>query len=262
MPDVEVPDAPSVGSIAVPGGQVLTLSEKELHIEDLRVEGGATLVLAGPLTIVVDQLHTLDQSRVVFDTSGGRILVVVTERINVQSGTELASTEQNPRRASLVVSAEEWQDFDGDGVLESPVTFLPEGVFYGLVYVPYEALELPGTLRFFGAVAAESLTLQSGFRMTVDRSMIEGEAGDGALPQFLAWRIVELPDTPLVNIRLDPRGVLNLQGVTPIPSGRAHAETLVTIEYFDGAGDLQFYSGNSALLNWAGVKTIITVDWN
>lgn len=262
MPDVEIPDAPSSGSMIVPRGQVLTLSEQALHLEGLLVEGGASLVLAGPLTLVVDQLHTLDQSRVVFDTTGGRIVVVVTERLDAQPGTELSSTEQNPRRASLVVSADEWQDFDGDGVLDDPVRFEPEGVFHGFMYVPYEALVLPGTLRFFGAVAAESLTLRAGFRLTVDRSMIDRESGDGALPKFLAWRIVELPDTPLVNIRLDPRGVLNLQGVTPIPSGRAHAESMVTVAYFDAAGALQTYSGLSALLDWTNVKTIVSILWN
>lgn len=262
MPNIEVPNVPSEGSMVVPSGQTLTLGAKELYLDHLVVRTGGTLVLAGPLTLVVGSLETVDRSRVQFDTSGGRITVMVNERLDIQPGTNFLNTDERPKRTSLVVLASEWKDFDGDDIPDDPVNFQPGGVFYGFLYVPHAALELPGTLRLFGAVAAQDLILRSGFRMTVDRSLSDRETGEGTLPKFMAWRIVALPDTPLVNVRLDPRGVLSLQGVTPVPSDRAHAESNVDIDYFDSSGALQSYTGNAAVLDWSDVNTVVAIDWN
>lgn len=262
MPTVDVPQAPNAGTMIVPSGQTLTLSRKEVSFDHLVVRSGGQLVLAGPLTLVVGRLSTVDRSRVMFDTSAGRITVIVEDQLEIKPGTRFASSEKDTKRASLVVLASEWTDVNGDSIPDPPIVFKPDGEFFGFLYVPYTALELPSTLRFFGAVAAESLTLLAGFRMTVDQAMADGEKGDGTLPRYMAWRIVELPDTPLVNVRLDPRGVLNLQGVVPIPSDKAHAESNVQVDYFDTAGALQSYTGSAAALDWTDVNTVVAINWN
>jgi hypothetical protein len=123
---------------------------------------------------------------------------------------------------SLLVTASRSIDRNRDGIPEPPARIDSTGDFYGSVYAPSAALTLTSQLELFGAIAAKQLTIANGTNVHFDRALSAPRNGEGALPELLCWRLVELPDVPLVQMRLDPLSVMEMNGVTPPRSKDAH----------------------------------------
>lgn len=190
-----------------------TLVSGDYGFDTWRVRGGGTLTVKGPAQIVVDQLLLEEHSRLIFDNSGGAITVWVRSRLDAAAGTTLSTTTDQTGRFSLLVAA-------GNAVVASA------GTVHGLVYAPLADLQWPSGLELFGAMAARTLTIASGARLHYDRAL--GRLPDGAdnLPRQVCWRVMELPDVPLVTMKFDPLTVLKLNNVEPLKAVEAHVEAV------------------------------------
>ncbi len=262
VPPIDLPGLKSEGELVHSGLTPLVLTACEVRYDALRVASGSTVELVGPLTLVLGALELAPGAELLFDTSAGPVCVYCTTYCVLEQGSQLSSRGMDPTRAALFISAAEPVDIDGDGTLDEPVRIRAQGVFHGSIYAPEGTLSIPSGLRLFGSIAADRVVLEAGARVSVDVALAEKSAGISGLPQLVCWRIVALPDTPLVNLRLDPHALLKIQGVVSPVSHMAHLEDFVSIEFFDTAGALSSYEGPAAEFDWSEVGQAISTQWS
>jgi hypothetical protein len=223
LPALDVPSLPLAGDIDHSTVRTpLVLSPQESSFGALRVRAGATAVIVGPAKLVFGSLQLDPSATLTIDATNGRVDVYVSDYLNMAAGSTYSSTSHDPTGISLLIAANQSIDRDRDGIPEPPARIQSTGSFYGSVYAPAAALTFQSQLEVFGAVAAQQLTIGNGAKLHFDRALCAPQNGDGALPQMLCWRLVELPDVPLVQMRLDPLSVMEMNGITPAESKDAH----------------------------------------
>ena len=70
--------------------------------------------------------------------------------------------------------------------------------------------------------AADRLTIAAGGKLHFDVALLSPDASEGALPVFLGWQLVELPNVAIVKLREDALGSLQEAGVDVRSSSDAH----------------------------------------
>ena len=113
----------------------------------------------------------------------------------------------------------------------------------------------------FGCMTAKSIEFAPDSHFSYDIAMNSTGVAVTGLAGLLSWRIVELPDIPLVRRRIDPIRWFELQGRTLKPSHESHMETHLHIEYTDLGGFTQVYDGLEASFDWTQVKTVDRMRW-
>ena len=119
-------------------------------------------------------------------------------------------------------------DRDADGIADPPVTIGATSSYYGFVYAPRATFTLANTFNIWGAIAARGLTIAGGGRIHFDRAFLDLPGDEGADPEPMCWRLVQLPPARIVEERTDPLLYLKLRGITPVPSKDAHYDAGVT----------------------------------
>lgn len=225
LPALEVPALAAAGDINHANTRAaLVISPQESSYGSLHVHGGATAVIVGPATLVFDEL-TLDAGAILtVNAANGPVKIYVREYLNMVALSKYTSASHDPTDVSLLVAASQSVDRDRDGIPDPPVRIESSGSFYGSIYAPQAALSLPASLELYGAVTAQQLIIGDGAKLHFDRALTDAQDDSGALPRMLCWRLVELPDVPLVRMRLDPLSVLQLSGVTPPLAKDAHID--------------------------------------
>jgi hypothetical protein len=156
------------------------------------------------------------------DTSRGPIELYVTDWLALKSLATLTSNAGDTRSVSIQVSASASKDQDGNGSIDPPVVIGATSKFKGSIYAPDAAVTIPSNFEVFGAVAASQLTVKSGAKLHFDTSLLTAASGDPSRPRMLGWRLVELPNVPVVRLRYDALKSLVDTGVTPVRSASAH----------------------------------------
>lgn len=261
LPEITVPtlrtmDVPSfrTASVTVPKG--------EYGFGKVSVPSGATLTLQGPVSVVAEELCLADGATLAIDSSDGQVVLYVTNRLVLAEGSSVSNIEADPTGFVLMLTADEWLDFDLDGIADDPVEFSPAGDFHGFIYAPTVDMAIGETTHLFGGAATKSLILGENTRVTFDLALTSTEVAAAGLPLLVAWRIADLPDEPILSRSTDPVKYLEGGGVTPIPSNEAHADEYVALSYFDSAGLAQTYSGLESAFDWAQVDTLTGVVWD
>jgi hypothetical protein len=144
---------------------------------------------------------------------------------------------------------------------ERSVVINAAGIFHGLIYAPLVDLALPASLRVYGAVSARRIELAAQSRVSFDKALAYSGIGSVFIPSLESWRIIELPQVPIVQSRRDPWVTLKLQGNTSKSSPLAHLEKNIDITYIDLAGVVRSYSGVATALDWSQIKTVQTKQW-
>jgi hypothetical protein len=184
------------------------------------VRGGGTLTVRGPAQIIVDELRLEANSRLVFDTGSGAITVWVRNQITTSAGSQLSSGNM--------------------------VSLAGGGVIHGLVYAPLADFAWPGGLELYGSVAARRLTIESNARLHYDRALGRSPETSSGIPELVCWRVMELPDVPLVTMKFDPLTVLRINSVEPLKAELAHEAALTTVEDGEAAGESKSPSGTES----------------
>ncbi|MBK7645586.1 MAG: hypothetical protein IPJ19_21560 [Planctomycetes bacterium] len=187
----------------------------------LHLVNGASLVIDGPANVVLDQLVLDTGSQLTLDGNSGTVFVSVRSYVKLTAGSQFSTLSLAPERVSLLTSASETIDRNGDGIPDAPVTLASSGAFYGLFYAPGAQLDLPPSFTVFGALVADRVHLQGGAQVHLDRALRDSLA-NGTLPQFVCWRVEELPESPLVKMGYDPLSVLQASNVPLVSPAAAH----------------------------------------
>jgi hypothetical protein len=204
-----------------PPGTPLNLSAGEYAWTKLHLAANAVLHIDGPADVVLDQLVLDSGARLEIDGSAGPVRIHVRSYVNMAPGSTFTTLSQGTDRAALLTSASETIDRNGDGVAEPPVTVSASGNFYGFVYAPAAQLTLPASFTIYGSAVADRIALATNARLHFDRALLSAIA-DGSLPEFICWRVVELPASRLVELRYDPLTVLKVNSVEPVAPTDAH----------------------------------------
>jgi hypothetical protein len=229
MPAIEVPSVPSNGDLDYGLTQTpLTLPTGPTAFGSMRVRAGGKVIVPGPAVLVVDSLQVDASGELVLDSTNGPIQLYVREYVHLATGSLLTTPDHKPAHASIQIAASKTIDRDKDGIPDPPVRLFATGLVYATIYAPLASVSLPPSFELSGAVAAQRLTFQQGARMHFDAALAVASLENGALPHFAGWRILELPDSPLVVMRYDPLLVLRVSGMTPPLAPDAHYDIGVT----------------------------------
>jgi hypothetical protein len=79
-------------------------------------------------------------------------------------------------------------------------------------------------LQVFGAASADRITVEAKAKLHFDLALLTAGSGEGALPLLLGWRLIELPNVPIVKLRYDALAELEAQGITVRAAKDAHYE--------------------------------------
>lgn len=228
---------------------------------NLTVNSATTLHLKGPLVLTVDVLRVKRGGKLNFDTTNGPITVYTQKGLITESGSELSNVTKDPRRVAVFVTNKNPVDYTGDRIPDPPVSLQGGGTFYGVLSARFVDIAIPATLRLFGGASAANLTLAERCRVTFDKALIKSSVGAHGAPGMLSWKIVELPDVPLVKSGRDPILQLRELSINPRKSDRASADQQLTMQYMSAAGAVRTFTGDPDTVNWADVRTIISKTW-
>ena len=212
LPPVDVPALASHGDVDVPVLLPMRLSNVERAYGTVRVGALSTLAIVGPARVVFDTLNVERGARVTIDASAGPVQIYVRNRMELASGSTLATTAQKPSAVTLHVATP----------ADVPVAIGSSGDFHGTIYAPTAQLSLPATLAVYGAVAARRLDVAANARIHFDRALIGAAADEAGPPRFVAWRLIDLPVAPLVAAHFDPLTVLETNALVPPKASTAH----------------------------------------
>lgn len=220
---IDVPVCQPQGSITTsPSKPLVAIPSGERQFDSLKVTGATKLVITGPAKIVVGQLVVDAQGEVTIDATKGPVELYVTDWLALKSGSKFTTGTSDPRSVSILVSASESRDRDGNGSIDPPVVLKPTGSLIGTLHAPSAEVAIPHTFPVFGAVSAKRLTVMTGAQVHFDESLLEAGQSDDGLPKLIGWRLVELPNVPMVKLRYDALRALAADGVTPVKSSVAH----------------------------------------
>jgi hypothetical protein len=260
LPAIEVPPLVSKGDMTVGArGSLSVLPAGEAAYGTLRVPAGRTLTVQGPATLVVARFKLDAGASLVLDAATGPITLHVTQELSWAPSSSVSCTHQTPDKLALQVSASEPFDRDGDGDLDPPALFQPTGAYLGTLYAPYSALQIAAETEIFGAIAAQSLQLTDGAKLHFDEALAVAQSGADAELVVSAWRVVDLPDVPLVTQRKDPVLKLKADGVVSPLASEAHEAVLFKIEFVDWSDNTRKWSGDEAKFDWLLVKTVVEI---
>jgi len=220
---IVVPTYRDQGSVTTsPLKPIVTVPAGERSFSTLHVTALTKLVITGPARIVVADLVVDSLGELSVDASKGPVELYVTDWLALKSGSKVSTGNADPRSVSLLVSASQVVDQDGNGSLDQPVTLAATGALQGTIYAPGAAVTIPSSLQVSGAASAKRLTIGAGARMHFDTSLLEAGANESGLPRLVGWRLVELPNVPVVKLRFDALRALKLNGITPVRGDSAH----------------------------------------
>lgn len=239
-----------------------TLAAGTYRFVAAEVSSRQTLRVQGPAVLVFDELRIKRGATLEIDSTNGQVVIFVEDYLELAEGSTTRNATADPQGFALVANGDAWMDRDGDRLPDPPVVFSPMGEFHGYLYTPSAELTLGPKLHFIGGLAALSLTLLDGSRLTFDAALGGGSISGSGMPRLVAWRIVELPDSDLVRLREEPIRKLAEQGITPIESSVASADRWVRMKYFDPSGNPQAYAGPQSGLDWTQVHKIIGIMWD
>ena len=263
LPDFDIPTGiPSVGDITYTNAGVpLVLGARKFSYDTLEIATGCSAVIEGPTSILIDKFILNSGAKLFLDTTNGGISLYITDYLKLDANSTVYSPTERAASVTILIANLPEIDRNRDGRVDPAVDIKCNGNLHGMIYAPHNEVRVPGSLRIYGTVMAQRLVLGRGARLTYDNAVARGAVAVESLPQLMSWRVTDLPDVPLVNIKIDPRNILEQQGITPIRSADAHKETDVEFNYLDTSGDLLTYNGAASAFNWANMDSMVSVDW-
>jgi hypothetical protein len=242
LPTVEIPTLTSRGDMTHSGGRPFIVPIGEGSYGTLHVTAGSTLVLKGPLDLVVDELIVDPGATLILNTDEGGIDLFVTGYFGLEPGSLMGEGSKRPDMASIIVTGEP-EDRDGDGHDDQPVTLGAAGELHAMLYAPQAELVLHENLELFGSIAGGSVELEANAKVHFDVAVAAVVADALAFVRMRAWRFIPNPDAPIVNSPLDPVVYLKLNGLPSVPSADAWVDQILDITYACADGHRHRYQG-------------------
>jgi hypothetical protein len=259
LPAIEVPALTSLGDLNQVAARPLNLAAGQHRYDSLTVGAQSELVILGPQTLVVGSMVVSTGAKLTIDATAGPVRIYVTDFLNLATGSNVDSKLQDPTQVSLIVSASQTIDRNGDGVAELPASIMASGKLYGTIYAPDASITLVKSFELYGAITAANLVLSENAKVHYDLALLTAASAGPEIRKLLSWRVMELPETPLVSLRVDPVEALKLQGVAILAPAAAQQTTLFRIDYLDLRGKKKSWRGEEAKFDWQKVLLVLRI---
>jgi len=197
---VVAPTMAAGGALVVKG--TVTLTPGNHRYSSISMSNGATLIIPGPGSIVVDgAVDILPQGTIRVGTSGAVGMYVGG---NITMGTK-AGIE------TPTMNAQQFTMFLTGGTSQTAV-FRPHGDFYGCVYGANADIELGNDLVVFGAVAGNKINCQNPkVKVHWDEALADAPSSKPSTIDLQCWMPAAFPNDDLQRDRRDPYDVLGLK---------------------------------------------------
>lgn len=222
LPPIHFPDVAQDGDVnyGLPTPALALTGQHGYHALELTGLGRATLT--GPLELVVDSLVLGAGTTLTLNATNGPVRIYVRDWLKLAQGSSVVCSSTDPTKITIACDGSATVDRDGDGVVDAPVTVSSTSSFYGYVYAPRASVTLAKTFTLWGAIATMGLTVAGGGRVHFDRAFVDLPSDEGAEPENVCWRLVQLPPARIVESRMDPLTYLKSQLIAPVASKDAH----------------------------------------
>lgn len=217
LPPVTPPAVTVAGTLEATAAGVEMASNPGVQgLAEVKLRPNTIMRIVGPAVVVTRALTLSSRSALVLDATNGPVRVFVTSAINFANDAGIKTVTQDPLNVSLQIAA------PGNLSILSPTSF------YGTIYAPNADVKLGSGFQVFGSVGAKSLTVAAGAKLHFDEALANGDAHEDGTPRVLGWRIVQLPQVDIVNLRYDALKKLRDLGVTVVDGKNAHVDIGVT----------------------------------
>ena len=185
MPPIEVPVIPLTGAAFSSSGDV-ALGPGDVHFSGIQMNGGDTLTLRGPATVVLDRFQMKSGSELYFDTTDGPVEVYGTNDFVLESNSVVTTISNSALDVTLWLS--------GDNMSAGPrdrVELSANSEFIGAIYAPNVFFRLASNFNVYGSVMCGRLDLSSNGEIHYDEALMFDGRGDSDDFEVALWR--ELP---------------------------------------------------------------------
>lgn len=244
LPLIEVPDIPLGKAVKYVSGVPMVVPPGEAGYQGLDIGKNTTLVLKGPLTMVVGTFILRLGAQLVFDTTDGPIEMHVTDSLDFSTSSVVSTTTQVTSDSIIMVAAPEGKT----------VNFGAKSQFYGFIYAPEAEVHISAQYELYGGLVCKGLQLAAQGRMHYDTGL--GATLASTLPLLHSWRVVDLPQQAAVN-RMDPFQVLGLDPHALPTLAEAHEDQVLEVRYVAQDGSTDSYFGLESDFDWDLVKELL-----
>ncbi len=250
LPDVELPVVALAPAVRHDDLFPMLITVGTSGHERIEVAADAELVIRGPATVVVGELVLEPGALLTLDTRAGEIALFVLKELDLQPGSSVSNSGDQPDETTVQVSSAVNDPSDPAVKLEAT------SQFYGTIYAPKTGVRIGSEFEIFGAVVAGSLEISANARLHFDSSGF----GSSALPKIIGWRLIEVPAA--VKQGGDPFRLLGLTAADVPVLADSHdlAAVAMELEYVDLAGVKRSYSGAESLFDWETAASVVSVE--
>ena len=226
----------------------LMIRSGEFGYESLDVAADSDLILAGPLTLVLDTFHVEPSGSLSFDTTEGPIKIFVNDALAWDVGALVSNTIEDAGLVSVYFTG---KTDDGE-----PVILGGTGAFYGAIIGPEASMQVDSSFELFGAIVAGNLHLAPNARLHFD-TFLNLLAEVRIQPSFLSWRLETFADPVPGTKFADPFMKLGVVRNALLSPDQAHADQLLEIKYLNHSGVLVSYTGMESAFDWTDVDVVV-----
>ena len=202
-------------------------------------------ILQGPMELLVGRLVLGNGSELAFDTTGGPVMLYVTEHLVLPPGSLVSTSSTDARQVTIQISAR-----NGD-----PIPLASTASFYGVIYAPANELVLSSEFEVFGSVVAETLSFSGAGRIHFDERLL-ALTEESALPNLVSWNIVDM-GSDMTGLRKDPFKALGVRKSSLSPPAQSHQDQWLTLRYLDANNTSISYDGWESDFDWNDVGRLI-----
>ena len=244
FPPIEVPAIASLPAFVHSGVVPLTIPPGEVGYDSITIEKYCTLILKGPLTLVVGDFILLKDGEVSIDTTDGPVDIFVTGDLDLKASSLVTTGNSSPSDVTFMVSSSSTKS----------VSFGSDSEFHGFIYAPNADIHIAAKFEIFGGVVGKSLNLAAQGKMHYDLSL--DPTREGVLPRFYSWRIVDIPTNIAAN-RSDPFAALGVDPATLLHPADAHEDQTLNLSYLNNSGLTVSFTGLESIFDWSQVDRVI-----
>ncbi|HEX6885171.1 MAG TPA: collagen-binding domain-containing protein [Planctomycetota bacterium] len=244
LPPVVVPDIPLQKAVKYTGGIPMVVPPGQAGYAGLDIGKNSTLILKGPLDLVVNSLILRLGAKLEFDTTNGPVQLFVNESLDFSTSSVVSTSTQVTSDSLIFVAAPEGKS----------VNFGAKSQFYGFIYAPNADVHISAQYELYGGLVCKELQLAAQGKMHYDLSL--GATLSGQLPILHSWRVVELPQQVAAR-RIDPFQLLGLDPNDLLPPAQSHQDQVLDVRYVDTSGRTTSYFGLESEFDWSQVGSLL-----
>jgi len=164
LPDITVPVATSKGNLM--GSKSLTLGPGLIRYNTIQMMGGTTLTIKGPAQIVAEDFYMKSNSKLNFDTSGGKVELYSNGDFVLESNSTVITSSVSAVDVTLLLNGNNFKK-TGD-----VLSLGANADFVGAIYAPHGKFKLASNFNVYGSVMCKSLDLSSHGQIHFDEALL------------------------------------------------------------------------------------------